>query len=181
MKAILGVIAAVIVIGGGAWYVSSQNGGSANVEGGMEEKKENAGQGTIGELIARAGSWICTVTVDMEEAPSDGVTFIADGMVRADFTSTIDGKAVTSHMISADGYVHTWSDAYPQGVKMKIPEGQATTDSTVGGVSADSRVDYDCQPWAKDSSKFVPPSDVSFMVMGEGGMPAMPEGMELPR
>lgn len=180
-KMVLSIIAAIVVVGGGGWYLATQTGGSAAVENQAEQKEENAGQGSIAELIARAGSWTCTVKTDIENAPSQGVAYIADGKVRADFTSTVEGKAITSHMISADGYVHTWSDAYPQGIKMRIPEGQATTDSTVGGVSADTRVDYDCQPWAADGGKFVPPAEVSFMVMGEGGMPAMPEGLELPR
>ena len=181
MKIIIGLVAAVVVIGGGAWYVSSQKSDNAALEGSMEQKEENAGEGTLGALIARAGSWTCTVKTDIENAPSEGVAYIADGQIRADFTSTIQGKAVVSHMISADSYIHTWSDAYPQGVKMKIPEGDAAASTEYGGVSYDSHVDYDCNPWIKDGSKFTPPSDVTFMEFDASAMPGVPEGVQMPR
>ncbi len=182
-KAIIGLIAAVVVIGGGAWYFSSKGteGGAAMM--GTEEKKEEAkGMGSFAELVGKAGSWKCTVKTNVEQAPSEGVAYIADGKVRADFSSKIaalGGKEVKSSMIQVDGYVYTWSDMIPQGMKMKIPENTATPQAqTSGGFDYSAQVDYDCGPWMMDATKFDPPASVTFMELGKNGMPqGMPAGM----
>jgi len=173
-NALIGVIVAIVVVGGGAWYLTTQ--GTPSPEGPEAVQQEAAGEGTFAELMMRSGSWKCDITTTIEEAPSTGVAYIADGKIRADFTSTpaATGQPVTSHMISADGYVYTWSDMYPQGMRIMIPEGEATVDTEVGGMAYDSRVDYDCQPVAANASLFVAPSDVTFMELGANGMPSYP-------
>lgn len=170
---IIGIIVAIIVIGGGAWYFTSgKSGGTEAQRGASDEAKEvNAGEGTFASLVGRAGSWKCDIKTYVENAPSEGTVHISDGKVRADFTSVIGNETVTSHMISADGYVYTWSDAYPQGMKMKIPEGDATAvPGNQGGVSPDANVEYSCAPAGASLEAFVPPSSVSFMELG-GGIP----------
>lgn len=179
-NAIIGVLVALAVIGGGWWYFSWQ---SENAD--VSSTSETSST-TFGELIARAGSWTCEVRVATDGAPSVGVTYIADGKIRADFTSTVEamgGTAVTSHMIQADGYIYTWSDMAPQGMKMKTREGEAVADvGTQEAVPHDASVDYTCAPWAPDASQFVPPENISFMELGASGMPAgLPEGFTLPQ
>ncbi len=173
-KAVLGLIAAVIIVGGGVWYFSSSGGSQTGTE--NEAQEGASGAATFADLIARAGSWKCEVSMSVEEAPSEGVAYISGGKIRADFTSTpaATGQPVTSHMIQADGYAYTWSDMYPQGMKILIPEGQETSTSASGGVDYDSRVEYSCAPWVADASLFTPPADVTFMELGANGMPNIP-------
>ncbi len=163
-KAIIGIIAAIAVVGAGAWYVFTMNGGDkAGSETGKKEAVAGPGAGTFAEIIGRAGSWQCDVKTNVQEAPSEGTAYIADGKVRADFTSVVSGQTFVSHMISADGYVYTWSDAYPQGVKMPMPElSEEPAQGSTAGLSYHSQVDYDCAIWGKDETKFVPPSTVTF-------------------
>jgi hypothetical protein len=172
-KTIMGIIAAVVVIGGGAWYFSSKGTDTGMMASNGEEKKEsNEGSGTFADLVGRAGSWQCHVKTNVENAPSEGTSYVAGGKVSADFTSTVAGKNITSHMISSDGYVYTWSDAYPQGMKMKQPE---------GANPYTANVEYSCEGWAEDASKFVPPASVSFIEFGSTGMPqGVPGGYPTP-
>jgi|CXWL01.1.fsa_nt_gi hypothetical protein len=175
---LIGLVALIVVVGGGAWLLSSK--GADAPEGATSDTQEvSEGSGSFGEMIARAGSWTCTVSTFVEAAPSEGTTYISNGMIRADFTSrpqALGGQEVSSHMIQADGYIYTWSDMAPSGMKMLIPKDQQAVagGDAVGTVGADAQVEYSCLPWTLDSTKFVPPSTVSFMELGAGGMPQIP-------
>lgn len=179
-KAIIGLVAAVVVIGGGAWYFSSVGKTGDSVEQQADTMEESKGMGTFAELMTRAGSWKCTVKTDIEEAPSEGVAYISDGRIRADFTSKIQsmgGKEVTSSMIQTGGFIYTWSDMMPQGMKMPIPEDVPDASPSPAGFDYSSSVDYDCGFWMTDESKFAPPADITFMELGANGMP---QGMPIP-
>lgn len=167
-NALIGLVALIAVVGGGVWFFSNKN-----TEPMSDDSQEmTSGAGTFAELMAHTGSWKCDVTTSQAQAPSTGTAYISDGKVRADFTSEVNGSSVTSHMISADGYVYTWSDAYPQGMKMMIPEGETTAnDSAPTGIPADENVDYSCSLWLADAGMFTPPASVSFMELGENGIP----------
>lgn len=179
-NALVGLIALVVVVGGGVWFFSSKGDvqdGSAEAHKASSEAVR--GEGTFGELMARAGSWKCDVAVAIEEAPSQGTVYVADGKIYADFTAQVEamgGQSVRTEMIQADGYVYTWSDMTPQGFKMQLPEGDASKDAPQG-VSYDSRVTYDCAPWSVDASVFTPPSSVTFMEIGA----ELPEGKQVPQ
>ena len=183
-KVIVGIVAAVVVVGGGGWYVASKNAGGEAGMGSANEERQSVG--TFAELRMRTGSWTCDVATMVENAESEGTVYVDSGKVRADFTSMVNGQAVVSHMIHADGYVYTWSDAYPQGMKMRIPEGEASAEGgSTGPIDNDAQVDYDCRPGGTSAANFTPPSDVSFMELGaEGGagivIPDMPVGAPAP-
>jgi hypothetical protein len=183
-NAIIGFIVAIVVIGGGAWYFTSQHsvGKSGDaLEQQADTMEESKGMGTFADLMKRAGSWKCTVKTNIEEAPSEGVAYIADGKIRADFTSKVKalgGKEVKNAMIQTEGFMYTWSDMMPQGIKMAIPESSVEAEQTsVAGMAYSADVDYDCALWMMDASMFVPPSDITFMEIGANGMP---QGMPMP-
>lgn len=183
-KAIVGLIAAIVVVGGAIWYFSSGSGNQAPIEGSVEGAMENEGSGMLASLIARAGSWKCEVTSEIEAAPSQGTVYVSGGKMRGDFSSqpeALGGASVVSHMINTGEFIYTWSDAYPQGMKMAVPpEGSnvSSDPAASGGVDYQSQVHYSCSPWAADESMFAPPAGVSFMELGDKGMmPAMPSGL----
>lgn len=187
---IVGLVIAILVVGGGAWYFTSNQGENTGApQGASDEKKETTmGEGTLASLIARAGSWKCTVSMTSDVAPSSGVAYIANGKVRADFTSSPAAsgtKEVHSSMIQTDGYVYTWSDMMAQGMKMKVP---SATDPAVSEMTPEKyteQVSYTCEPWMADGSLFIPPAEVSFLDPGSlgvpGGIPQLPEGVEMPQ
>jgi hypothetical protein len=175
---LIGLVALIVVVGGGAWFLSSKS-VDAPTDGGSDTQEVSNGSGSFGEMIARAGSWTCTVSTSVEAAPSEGTTYISNGMIRADFVArpeALGGQEVSTHMIQSEGYIYTWSDMAPQGMKMLIPKDQPDSagGDAVGTVGADAQVEYSCMPWVADSSKFAPPSTVTFMELGANGMPQMP-------
>lgn len=186
-KAIIGGVVLVIIIGGGAWYVFSKGGSGAPVSlGGVEDTKNGVmeGVGTFKDIFTRGGSWKCEVKTAYEGVPSEGTFYVSGEEFRGDFSSNFEGQGmVTSHLINAaDGYTYSWTDAYPQGMKMKISEKTdvpsegdvSETEEPEGGIDYNQDVQYSCGPWAVDASKFSPPAEVTFMELGENGLPVMP-------
>lgn len=171
-KTIISIIVALVVVGGGVWYMTSHHqltmpAGEATTTGENQE-----GSGTLADLMMRSGSYKCTVemkpTADNQNAQSSGTVYIGNGKMRGDFNTVVaamGNKTVESHMISSDGYVYTWSNLMPQGMKMQV----ATNDgaATQGGLDASAAVDYHCAPWMVQDSQFVLPTNVTFTAVGQ--------------
>ncbi len=165
-KAIIGLILGIVVVGGGAWYLSSHNAAPVPAdEQGDVQTLEN-GDGTLGALLGLAGSLTCTVTMPTPGGESTGTLFISNGQMRSDVTTAVNGKEIAAHMIKNGDYFYSWTDAYPQGVKIKL----AATASGNGqaGYDPNQKVKYSCTPWAADASKFTVPANVTFTDMSAG-------------
>lgn len=165
-NAIIGIVVAIVVVGGGAWYLSSDSSGTMGegAENGTDEG--GAGASTFAALVAGGGSRTCTVTMDTNGSSSEGTVYISDGKVRGDFTSSVNGQSMTAHMIQADGYMYSWTDAVAQGVKVSLSQAQKSGTTQNQGVDPNAQVDYDCSAWMADSGKFAVPSNVTFMELG---------------
>lgn len=171
-KTFIGIVVAVVVVGGGVWYFSSNNGGGfpteEGVTGTMEEKAE--GSATLADLMMRTGSFRCDVEMKAEAtngmSESAGTVYIGDGKMRGDFATKVSGMTINSYMISREGYVYTWSDMMPQGMKMKVSTDGSADTTTQGAMDASAAVDYHCAPWAVDGSKFTVPTAVTFTEYG---------------
>lgn len=167
-KALLGVIAGVVVIGVGAWYLSQTP--PAAQENGEQEAASEAGSTTFAQFIAAGGSRSCDVVVDNPAAPASGVVYVSGTDIRADFTArpvTAGGMSVSAHMIQTGGYVYSWTDMIPQGVKVAVASGTGAAASQ--GFDMDAEVSYDCTPWIPDASKFMVPENVTFMEVNAQG------------
>jgi hypothetical protein len=139
------------------------------VTGTVTEEDAAEGTGTLAELMMRTGSYRCTVNVATDgetgAAQTVGTVYIGNGNMRGDFTTNTTGMTIASHMMSTEGYVYTWSDLMPQGVKMKISTEPSS--GTQGAVDASASVDYHCAPWTVEAARFTLPSNVTFTMMGE--------------
>lgn len=163
---LLAVIIAIVVIGGGAWYLSTTPPPTAAPEGTAGE----TGTASFAQFVAQGGSRSCDVTVANPTAPAQGVVYVSGSQVRADFTTqpvTAGGSSISAHMIQTDGYVYSWTDMVPQGVKVAITQGAGAAASQ--GFDVNAEVSYDCSPWIPDASKFVVPSTVTFMEVNAQG------------
>lgn len=163
---LLAVIVGVVVVGGGAWYLSTQQPKAATEETVFSE----AGTSTFASFIAQGGSRSCDIVVNNEAAPAQGVVYVSGAEVRADFTTqpvTAGGMSITAHMIQTGGYVYSWTDIMPQGVKVAVANGAGAASSN--GFDVNARVSYDCSPWIPDASKFVVPPTISFMEVNAQG------------
>ena len=112
---------------------------------------------------------------------------------RVDSTTKDDSGTYIMHMINDGEFAYLWSEGEDEPFAMKMSadvhseanaqEFAGPTDDSNRQVSVDAEVEYDCDSWRVDSSKFVPPSDVVFTDMAammKEMMEGMPEGFELP-
>lgn len=167
IKVIVGLLVAA-GLGGGAWYVSTHP--SAEVaETTSEDTEETAtSTGTFADLMARVGSWKCDAKATYDGGASEGTVFMDGGKIRGDFVATMSGRSVDTSFVSLDGYIYTWTDVLPQGMKVKVDAAAGTAGGQ--GIDPSTPVDYSCVVWIADQSKFVLPSDMEFFEIGAQGM-----------
>ncbi len=92
-----------------------------------------------------------------------GTVYVATGSMRGDFTSTVNGKAMTSHIITEDTTSFVWTDGMNQGVKTTISDiAPSGSNNSPSSVSMDQKYDYTCASWTADDSKFSLPSEIKF-------------------
>lgn len=181
------VIVAALAIGGGVYYskqkaaapaspevttettatTETETNTTATTETGAENNQTvTAGastSGTLRGLLALGGSWTCTVENKNPGAESTGTVYLSGQMMRGDFM--LKNQATSeAHMIKTGNDMYVWNGA--QGAKMSLdmttPAGN-TQAKTSNGVDLDQKVDYQCQSWTKDESKFAVPSGVNFI------------------
>lgn len=174
-KVIIGLIVAVVVIGGGAWYFTSHPGG---VPGAVESNGEAKGEsGTLSfkELMLMGGSRQCEVTVMTPDSPATGTVYVSGDNVRSDIVakpSSMNGGSVSAHMIKSGDYIYSWTDMVPQGVKMKVTATE--TEGSKAGYDANAEVKYSCSVWVPDAGKFAVPEAITFMDFSTGAPGMMP-------
>lgn len=167
---ILYALIALVVVGGGAWYAMqgtveapTQETERAQVNEAPVSDIQNF-SGSMQELMARGGSWTCDVASTAGGVTSSGSTYVANGMVRSDFSSNIPQVGnVESHLIVRDGLAYTWTSMMSQG--FKFPVSQAEGEAEVSAeVAAQMNQDYDfsCEPWVTDESVFALPNRITF-------------------
>ena len=174
---LLGIVAAIVVVGGGAYVamnpeiITSITGGSAEEGEEMMENEEgeNASVGnTFANLVALGQSVTCTFSHDDGAGNrSSGTVYMTGGatQMRGDFTVEASGTApVETFMVRTGGYTYMWSDASPQGIKSQVVnEAELTSDDQNGGIDEDT--EFSCQAWNVDNSKFSLPSGIQFTDM----------------
>lgn len=169
IKILLGVVA-LFALGGVAWFFA---GGKYDIKGKPapddlrqeEVQVETAGEfsGSMGDLIARSGSWQCTVSVNASGVVSEGTTYISGGKMRSDFTSTIPQVGdVSSHMIMRENTVYTWSSMLNRGFRFPVQGGQAQGQGSAEAAMFNENYNYDCDVWLADESKFELPAGITF-------------------
>lgn len=210
MQKILIGVAAVVIVGGGIWYITSQSsndqmtsetGGSAlseseQLDNKLVENTKITGSDSLANLFGFGENVRCEFSsVNVAEGDRSSGTFYTDGeRFRVEAMYTTSEGVVTTNMINDGEYAYTWGKT-PQGeMAIKAPnmevEGEADPSSLDFGpddeesyVDINERVEYDCDRWNVDSKVFIPPSDIEFMdmeAMMREAMEGMPEGFELP-
>ena len=174
-KIVIAIVVAVLVVGAGAWYAMTNKASTtiptpvAPIAGGPDASAPTTGSGSIADLWGKTGTLECEISSTDTSAPFSGKVYVSGGKIRSDVVATIvsmGNKAVNSHTIRADGFVYTWTDLMPQGVKIAenaTPTAQSPGAS--GGPATSSKVSYTCKPWTVDVSLFAPPSNITFMTV----------------
>lgn len=137
-------------------------------EGHLEAK---AGQysGTFAELTKRGGDWMCDVDHSTVVSETDGAVYISGKDIRGEFSVEAPYVGnITVNMIADGESVYTWTSMTPQGVKApqsSLEDGDTDTQTSGQFVDSNQVLNYDCQPWTRDDSKFAIP-EISFMEVG---------------
>jgi len=123
-------------------------------------------KGSLFDLVKLGKNIRCTYSSSGESGESSGSTFVSGNKARSDFTATTnDGKKFESYSITDGDWIYIWTSQSDQGTKMKISEVTANENkpdtSKLGEVN--SAFDYKCSPWIPDSSKFILPTNVTFV------------------
>ncbi|HCR81070.1 MAG: hypothetical protein UY13_C0002G0095 [Candidatus Pacebacteria bacterium GW2011_GWB1_47_8] len=127
---------------------------------------------SMAQLLGMGKDYMCTFdTTDEAGLHTTGTVYVAaqGRKMHGDFMMTqADGTQMQTFVMSDGEYSYIWSAAQAQGMKMKLdPEDdqlipQSQGEAEQAALDQDQPVDFNCQPWRPDNSKFVPPSNVEF-------------------
>jgi hypothetical protein len=165
----LGVLVLVVVALaaiGGTVYVANKS--ERQADGIKDEMKADVSAGagvSLKDLLSRGESLRCEVEQGVGSATTTGVVFIADGKVRGDFSSEVRGTTdgqIASHILVDGPTVYVWSDMSAQGFKTSV-NANAQASAQASAPSYDQKLDYRCDDWNADSSRFELPEGMTFM------------------
>jgi len=154
------LLAIGVIIVGGYWMFNRQKSGEnqntdTSVKGEMNNKKM-----AFSELFKQGGAYKCEVSQYVENVKTKGTTYINNGMLRGEYSTKVEGADIESITIIRDGYTYSWTSALPNtGFKIKNEISESTSD-TFG--YAEQIVDYNCEAWTVDQSKFTIPANIAF-------------------
>lgn len=155
---VIGVIAVALIL----YFVLNQPKSDDAAKTSVQTPATTTSQKTLKELVAAGRPVRC----EFKDTNAQGSVYIADQKVRGDFTAVVDGKAVMSHMISADNTSYIWLDGQTTGFKITVDADQTVADGEANtpsqGIDENKKLDYSCSEWSKDEAVFNAPTTVSF-------------------
>ena len=173
-KIIISAVVTLILIGGGYILFASNKAGSNGTQvetevtpGGTEVVVTSGKKMAFSEFMKQGGSYKCTVTQNVNNTDTKGLTYIDGSMIRGEYNISTQGMSITSTLIVRDGYTYTWTSMAPSmGFKAKVVEStEADANTGMSGTysfDANEIGDYDCAPWTPDARMFTLPTGVTF-------------------
>lgn len=136
----------------------------------VEKSEESTGKKmAFAQFVKQGGSYQCTVHQAVSDFDTTGKVFINKGNIRGEFSTTAEGKGVTSSILVRDGFTYVWSSMAPKnGVKMAVKAGAGDTGASMSGTyswNAEQIGDYDCAPWVADEATFAVPTTTTFTLI----------------
>lgn len=169
----IAAILAVVVVGGGIWYASSNGAKTGDsITGAQDESETTLEESTVvanpAELAGKGGQYKCTFSMTDPNADSSGTVYIEGKKFRGDFTSTVKAvnQTVNTYSISDGAYSYTWTGNTNTGFKLPV----VNTGSGSGAMSGSmdfsafgASTSWKCVGAKFDASTFTPPSNITFM------------------
>lgn len=193
---IITVFIILIILLGGGYYFLNLRGKSPQTS--TENKAMTLGEsapsgqsfaGSLTDLLTLGQNYSCTFqTTDDSGAQTSGLVFVSAGgdKLSGEFEMTdTDGAIITSSVVRDGEYNYMWSSALDQGFKYKIgpddesifgQEGDQSNESV--GIDENANMDFNCQPWVVDNSKFVPPVNIEFVEFTAPNLETLPDATE---
>lgn len=166
---VVAIIAVLVLLGlGGGMYMMSQNKPSTQTikptQSSQELPTANPKK-SLKELLMSGISQQCSYSDTNVNSSIQGTSYIASGKVRNDYTSTVDGKTITGHMIVNNKVGYMWTEGETTGAKMAFDPENVNVDSSTEQnqqVDVNKTLDYSCTPWLVNEASFTPPTSVTF-------------------
>jgi hypothetical protein len=161
---VLGAIVAVIVIALVGYFAMANKGNEGQEANNQNNQAQNSNtdndepQKTSLKGLLSSGSQQCTYS----DAQSSGTVYTANGKARIDMSSVTNGVTTNSHAIVDNQTYYGWVDGQPSGFKFSIAQSSTGSAGSNQNVDVDKQVDYDCDGWSVDNSKFNLPANVQF-------------------
>lgn len=168
MTAVIGLLGIVILAILGYQVLGGR---ANNVEVSQDGTGEESMPKTLLGLMALGDEMKCTYSYEDEAGATEGRVYIAGGKSRSDYTvKTAEGEDFSGSVITGDEYSYVWGSMMEGGLKMKrVDEVDQETEGapvTSDYAKLDEEMNYQCEPWVADQSKFTPPSNVEFRDLG---------------
>ena len=170
-KKVIATISVVLLVGLLGGFLLLRAKGTAKTSNNTTVTQDSSPK-SLKDLLISGIAQKCTFSSDTESVSSEGVTYIASGKVRGDFSITKDSKTTKSHMIVDGKIAYIWTDGQTNGFKTTIPDESTATPSSqtntpVSGYvsSFDQKSDYKCEAWRVDQSLFTLPVGITFKDM----------------
>jgi hypothetical protein len=167
-KVIAGIVILIVIIGG-AFLLTRDKGSdvASNNEAVDAESSVDTESASIKSLLTADRNQTCTFTSTEGDMKSEGTVYVSGGKMRGDFSTTTSGQTNVSHMIHKDNTNYMWTEGQTTGLKMtfdpKAVEAASEASSTQNqSVDPNKNLDFDCDSWSADNSKFELPSGVTF-------------------
>jgi len=177
-KTIIAIIV-IILLALLAWFLLRDKSGDSDSTTNNSSTSSNGSNGSNGsdtrgsteltslkDLLALNKNQKCTFSVTDNGTTSNGTFYVSGGKYRGDFTSTVDGKTQTSHMMMQDGTNYVWMDGTNAGFKMKLDDTASANTGAAQSIDPNKDLNYNCENWSVDSSMFKLPSTVQFQDIG---------------
>jgi len=172
---LVGIVLLLLLAGGGYFFYQRSNKttnsiSNENTQGQASTETQNQPtEGTLNNLLESNTPQACSYSSSSTSGTVDGTVYVADGKMRADYTSTNGSDTLTGHMIIDSGYSYVWMEGSKQGYKTAINQQAPETspsptaqENNQESSNLDQKVSYTCSAWTVDESKFTFPSDVNF-------------------
>jgi len=164
---IIAVVVLILILGiGGVLfmkYSKPPTASNTSSTGPSQEQEANSTSGTILSLLSGGKNVNCTISYPDNKGA--GTIYVSDKKYAGDFTiKDVNGKEITSHMVSDGTYAYIWSTGMTNGIKMKYDAAKNTVEDAQENQTIDlnQNVNLKCSPWLPDNSKFTPPTNIKF-------------------
>jgi len=176
MKKALWGLVIIIIIGLGAYFILHGNKAMAPSSTTSSTAPTAGGMQSLSALVAAGSPVTCQFASTTPQGRMQGTMYIANGMVAGDFTTqNPQAGTVNTHMLTRDNTSYVWTSLSTTGFKSTINAANANN-APSQGVSYSQPMDYQCQPWTVDSSKFSLPANISFITSASYTPPSQGAG-----
>ena len=140
-------------------------------------KTEESITGSLMDLLKLGKAVKCTYEVQDEDGSYTGTVYVSNKKSRSESIAKTQGQTFENYSVTDGEWLYTWSSEEPEGVKMNLsdfeneedfdPSKDFDMDSLEGSMNIGDKFKYKCLPWVVDPSKFIPPSNIEFVDMGQ--------------